>query len=458
MSRILILGAGRVGSSVAEQLVLEKYDVTIVDSNPALLKPLADRLDLRTIVGDAGSPATLTAAGAADCDLLLAVTPSDEVNMVACKVAHELFNVPTRLARIRKQDYLGHPQLFNAGNFAIDHVITPAQIVTDYLVSLIETPEALQVLEFGNGNAVMVAVRIETGTPVDGKSLSDLKVMLPGAECRVVSIYRKNRRIRPDGDSVLHVGDEVFFLAAKPDLRKVLHEFRATDRTIRRITIAGGGNVGYRLARAIEKQYQVKLIESNRERANWLAEALPSTLVLCGEATDETLLETEQIERCDLFLALTSDDEDNIMSALLAKQMGTGKTIAIINRSSYVDLLQGGRIDVALSPAQSTIGSLLAHVRQGDIVAVHSLRRGAAEAIELVIHGTRDTSRVIGRRVDELKLPSGADLAALIRGNQVLMAHHDTVLQANDHVIIFIDNKTHIREVEKLFAVKVGFL
>ncbi|MBE9610605.1 Trk system potassium transporter TrkA [Chitinilyticum piscinae] len=457
MSRILILGAGRVGSSVAEQLVQEKYDVTIVDSNPALLKPLADRLDLRTIVGEAGSPLTLREAGAADCDLMLAVTPSDEVNMVACKIAHELFNVPTRLGRIRQSDYLQQPQLFSEANFAIDHVITPAQIVTDYLVSLIETPEALQVLDFGAGRALMVAVRIQTGAPMDGKAISDLQQALGSAECRVVSIYRKNQRIRPNGDSVLHVGDEVFIVAAQRYIRKVIREFSAGEKPIRRVTIAGGGNVGFRLAHAIQGDYQVKLVECDRRRAQWLAEALPATLVLHGEATNEDLLETEQIERCDLFLALTSDDEDNIMSSLLAKQMGAGKTIAIINRSSYVDLLQGGRIDVALSPAQATIGSLLAHVRRGDIVAVHSLRRGAAEAIELIIHGTQDTSRVIGRRIEEIKLPSGVDLAAIIRGDAVIMAHHDTVLESNDHLILFIDNKTHIREVEKLFSVKLGF-
>ncbi|WP_028454741.1 Trk system potassium transporter TrkA [Chitinilyticum litopenaei] len=457
MSRILILGAGRVGSSVAEQLVLEKYDVTIVDSNGTLLKPLADRLDLRTVQGEPASPAVLQQAGAADCDLLLAVTPSDEVNMVACKVASELFNVPTRLARIRQQDYLKHRQLFGEGGFAIDHVITPAQIVTDYLVSLIETPEALQVLEFGAGRAMLVVLRVEAGAPMDGKALSALAIHLPKTDCRVVSVYRKDRRIQPDGDTHLQVGDEVFVLIASADTRSVIREFRASDRAIKRILIAGGGNVGYRLARALEHDYQVKLIECKAERAAWLAERLDNTLVLHGEATDEALLDTEQIERCDLYLALTSDDEDNIMSALLAKQKGARKTIAIINRSSYVDLLQGGRIDVALSPAQATIGSLLAHVRQGDIVAVHSLRRGSAEAIELVIHGTRDTSRVIGRKVEELELPSGANLAAVIRGEQVLMAHHDTVLHDGDHAIVFIDNKNHLRTVEKLFAVKIGF-
>ncbi|WP_308417871.1 Trk system potassium transporter TrkA [Jeongeupia sp. USM3] len=455
---MLILGAGRVGASVAEQLVQEHYHVTLVDDNPANLKGLQDRLDLRAMVGNAASPAVLEAAGARDCDLLLAVTPSDEVNMVACKIAHELFNVPKRIGRVRNPDILARPELFNEGNFAIDHVITPAQIVTDYLVSLVETPEALQVLDFADGRAQMVVVRVEADAHMTGKTLASLCRLLPNVDSRVVGIYRRNRYIRPDGDSVLEVGDEVFVLAASKHMRAVIRELHGEERKIRRIIIAGGGNVGFRLAQALQDDYQVKLIESNRERAAWLAEALPKTLVLAGDATDETLFDAEQIERTDLYLALTSDDEDNIMSGLLAKQMGARKVIAIINRSRYVGLLQGSRIDVALSPAQATIGSLLARVRRGDIVAVHSLRRGAAEALEMIAHGKRSTSRVVGRRIEELNLPAGLFIAALIRGDEVLMAHHDTVIEDEDHVIVFVDKKRGIREVEQLFAVKLGFL
>lgn len=457
MSNILILGAGRVGASVAEQLVHERYNVTIVDENPDNLKPLADRLDLRTLTGHAASPSVLAAAGAADADLVLAVTPRDELNMVACKIAYELFNVPTRLARIRDPDLLARPELFSEHNFAIDHVITPAQIVTDYLVSLVENPEALQVLDFAGGKAQLVATRVEAGAHMDGQDLATLNKLLPKIDRRVVSIYRKNRRIHPDGDTILQVGDEVFFLAATEHIRAVMREMRGEEKTIKRITLSGGGNVGFRLAQTLQNDYQVKLIESDKVRATWLAEALPQTLVLSGDATDEALLESELIERCDLYLALTSDDEDNIMSSLLAKQMGARKTIAIINRSRYVDLLQGGKIDVAISPAIATIGSLLAHVRSGDVVSVHSLRRGAAEAMEIIVHGTSNTSSVIGKKMADIKLPSGADLAAVVRGKKVIIAHSDTVIEAEDHVILFVDNKAHIREVEKLFAVKIGF-
>ncbi|KAF0814520.1 Trk system potassium uptake protein TrkA [Andreprevotia sp. IGB-42] len=457
MSNILILGAGRVGASVAEQLVHEQYHVTLVDENPDSLKVLQDRLDLRTICGNAGSPEILAAAGAADADLMLAVTQTDELNMVACKIAYELFNVPTRLARIRNQDILARPELFGSNGFAIDHVITPAQIVTDYLHRLVETPEALQVLDFAGGLAQLVVVRVEKDAPMDGKPLRALRELLPHCDRRVVGLYRRNRTIRPDGDTVVEAGDEVFVLAARGKLRTVLATFHEAERKIRRILIAGGGNVGYRLAQALQGHYQVKLIETDRKRAMWLAEALPDVLVLAGDATDEALLEAEQIERTDLYLALTSDDEDNIMSGLLAKQMGARKVIAIINRSRYVGLLQGSRIDVALSPAQVTIGSLLAFVRHGDIEAVHSLRRGAAEAMEIVAHGNRSTSRVVGRKLEELRLPTGIQFAALVRGEEVIIVHHDTMIEDGDHVIVFIDNKRRIREVEQLFAVKLGF-
>ncbi|WP_148716948.1 Trk system potassium transporter TrkA [Chitinolyticbacter meiyuanensis] len=457
MANILILGAGRVGSSVAEQLVHERYNVTLVDDNPANLKPLQDKLDLRTVVGHATSPVTLEAAGVRDADLLLAVTPSDELNLVACKIAQQLYNVPTRLARIRNQDLLTHDSLLGEGGFGVDHVITPAQIVTDYLAALVRTPEALQVLDFADGKAQLVVVRVDPGAPMAGKALARLDEVLPDKDRRIVGIYRRNRYIYPDGETVLEVGDEVFALAARQHIRAVIGALHGEEKRARRITIAGGGNVGYRLAAELAGEVQVKLIENNRARATWLAEALPDVLVLAGEATDEALLEAEQIERADLYLALTSDDEDNIMSGLLAKQMGAKKVISIINRSRYVGLLQGSRIDVAISPAQATIGSLLAFVRQGDIVAAHSLRRGTAEALEIVAHGSRTTSRIVGRRVAELHLPAGIYFAAVVRGDEVLILHHDTVIEAEDHVIVFVDNKRRIREVEQMFAVKLGF-
>ncbi len=455
--KILILGAGQVGSTVAESLVGEANDITVVDQDAAKLALLQERLDLRTLAGSASHPTVLEQAGIAEADMLLAVTQSDEVNMVACKLAASLYNTPTRIARIRSADYLERPELFSKDNFCVDFSICPEQILTDYITKLIEFPEALQVLQFSHGKASLVAVRAFTGGPLVGKPLSFLRTHMPQVDTRVAAIFRKDGPLIPEGGTVVEDGDEIFFIAATKNIRSVLKEMRRMDKPARRIMIAGGGNIGRRLAKALERDYQVKLIEFNKKSCEKLAEELSKTLVLNGDGTDEKLMQQEGVDEVDVFCALTNDDENNIMSSLLAKQAGARKVISLINRSAYVDLVQSGKIDIALSPAQITIGSLLAYVRQGDVAAVHSLRRGAAEALELVVHGDRQSSKVVGRRIDEIDLPKGATIGAIVRGEEVIMGHHDLVIEAEDHVIVFVINKQMVKKVEKLFQVNLGF-
>jgi trk system potassium uptake protein TrkA len=455
--KILILGAGQVGSTVAENLVSEANDITVVDSDGDKLRQLQDRLDLRTLTGNAAHPSTLEQAGIADTDMLLAVTQSDEVNLVACKLASSLYNTPTRIARIRAADYLERQAVFSAENFCVDFSICPEQILTDYIVKLIEFPEALQVLEFADGKASLVAVRAFGGGPLVGKPLSFLRTHMPQIETRVAAIFRKDSPLIPEGNTVIEEGDEIFFIAATGHIRSVLKEMRRMDKPAKRVMIVGGGNIGRRLAKSLERNYQVKLIEYNKKSCEKLAGELSNTLVLHGDGTDENLMQQEHIGEIDVFCALTNDDENNIMSALLAKQGGARKVIALINRSAYVGLVQGGKIDIALSPAQVTIGSLLAYVRKGDVAVVHSLRRGAAEALELIVHGDRQSSRVVGRRIDEIDLPKGATIGAVVRGGQVIMGHHDTLIEAEDHVIVFVINKQMVKKVEKLFQVNIGF-
>jgi trk system potassium uptake protein TrkA len=473
--KIIILGAGQVGTSVAESLVSEANDITVVDYDGERLANLQERLDLRVVTGNAASPSILDRAGAADADLLIAVTQSDQTNLCACRVAKTLFNVPTRIARLRAADYEDHPQLLDDTNFAVDHSICPEQIVTDYIRKLIEYPEALQVLEFAHGMLTMIAVRAFDGGLLVGKSLKTIPERLPNIDARIAAIFRHEQPIVPTGDTVIESGDEVFIIAASSHIRRVMTELRRMDQPIRRVIIAGGGNIGLRLAKAIENTVTVKLIERDRRRAEHLAAELERTVVLRGDSTDEALLDAESIEETDMFLALTNDEEDNIMSASLAKQMGARRTLALINRKSYVDLVQGGRIDIAISPAQTSIGQLLARVRRGDVAAVHSLRRGAAEALELVAHGDARHCKVIGRRLEELDLPEGATIAALVRKTgmsrteyrdlvpyevpivEVIMAHHDTVIRPDDHVIVFCTSKKLVARVEKLFQVGWGF-
>jgi trk system potassium uptake protein TrkA len=421
------------------------------------LQQLQDRLDLRTLVGNASHPSVLEQAGIADSDMLLAVTQSDEVNMLACKLAASLYNTPTRIARIRASEFLERPEVFNQDNFCVDFSICPEQILTNYITKLIEFPEALQVLEFSRKMASLVAVRVFEGGPLIGKPLSFLRTHMPQIDTRVAAIFRKGGAIMPTGDTVVEDGDEIFFIAATKNIRSVLSEMRRMDKPAKRVMIVGGGNIGRRLAKALEHDYQVKLIEFNKKSCTKLAQELTRTLVLNGDGTDEKLMLQEHVEDVDVFCALTNDDENNIMSSLLAKQAGARKVIALINRSAYVELVQGGKIDIALSPAQVTIGSLLAYVRQGDVAAVHSLRRGAAEALELVVHGDRKSSRVVGRRIDEIELPPGTTIGALVRGEEVIMGHRDVVIEADDHVIVFVIDKAMVKKVEKLFQVKVGF-
>jgi trk system potassium uptake protein TrkA len=480
--KIVILGAGRVGESVAESLVSERNDITVIDTDPTRLAELQERLDLRGVVGNGIQPSVLRDAGIEDADMLIACAPLDETNLVVCKVAHDIFGVPTTIARIRSPEFEAGSPLLNKTGFAVDAVICPEQSVTAYIGKLIEYPEALQVLEFADGLVSLIAVRAIAGGPLVQHSLAEIPDLVPGVDMRIVAIYRLDQALTPlDGSTRIEAGDEVFVLAATEHIRTVLGALRRIDvRPVKRLMIAGGGKVGLRLARQLQDDYQLKIIEGSDKRCQYLATELPpSVLVLQGDSTDEDLLGDENVDQMDLFLALTSDDEDNIMSCLLAKRLGARRVLALINRRAYADLVQGTQIDIAISPAHAVIGELLAYVRRGDVEAVHSLRRGAAEALEAIVRGDRKTCRMAGRRIDEVGLPAGAQVGAIVRGlhrsdgskidaeqrsqggqdqPQVIMAHHDTVVQPNDHVIIFVPKKRMVREVEKLFQVSATFL
>lgn len=457
--KIIILGAGQVGISVAENLVNEASDITIVDTDALALEEVRHRLDLRTIQGNGAYPDILKQAGADDADMILAVTNSDETNIAACQVAYTLFHTPTKIARIRAPEYLEHPELFVHGAIAIDVIISPEQILTDYIQRLIEYPSALQVLDFAGGLVRLVAIKAYHGGPLVGHELKALREHLPNIDTRVAAIYRQDRPIVPTGDTVIEADDEVFFIAARKHIRSVMSELRRLDKPVKNVILAGGGNIGRRLAKALEKHnYSVKLIDHNRERARLVADELEKTIVLLGDASDEELLTREGIDSTDIFCSLTNDDEVNIMSALLAKKLGARKVLSLINRAIYVDLIQsGGDIDIAISPQQATIGSLLAHVRRGDVVAVHSLRRGAAEAIEAIAHGDENNSRVVGKTVQDVPLPAGTTIGAIVRKNEVIIAHRDTRIEADDHVILFLVDKSKIAEVERLFQVSYSF-
>lgn len=452
--KIIILGAGQVGGTLTEHLADEQNDVTVVDSSDSALRQLQERLDIRTVKGDASKPTTLADAGAEDADMLIAVTDSDEVNMLACTIAYTLYRTPTKICRIREVDYLNEDKkLFQSGAIPVDVSISPEHLVTDAIHQLILNPGSLQVLDFAGGKIRLVAVRAVDGGPIVGRELQEIREHMPSVDTRVAAIFRKSQSaIIPEGSTVVEPDDEAFFIAASENIRAVTSELRKLDAPYKRVMIAGGGKIGASLAKRLEQDYQVKVLELNYDRCRQLSEELEESIVLNGSANDSKLLQQENIANTDVFCALTNNGESNIMMSMLAKRLGARKVITLITNSAYAELV-GQEIDIAISPQQITISSLLTHVRKGDISAVHSLRRGAAEALEMTAHGDPKTSKVVGRRLDELDLPPGATVGAILRGDEVIIAHRHVVVEEDDHVILFLTDPSKISLVEKLFVV-----
>lgn len=490
--KIIIIGAGRVGESVADSLLSERNDITVIDTDGRRLRELESRFDLRGVVGSGIDPVVLDEAGAHDTDLLIACAANDETNLVCCKLAQQVFGIPSRIARVRTAGYAGNAAITGPDGFAVDRIICPEESLTRYIGKLVEYPDAMQVREFAGGRACLVSVRARSGAPMVSHTIGELRKIIPDIPMRLVAIYRRfldepDRFVACNAETRIRPGDEVFVLAASHQIEQVIASLHQTDvhplPQLRRIMIAGGGGVGLRLAKQLSAhsgKFFLKVVESDGERCISLASALPSSvLVLQGDATDEDLLSGESIDEVDLFIALTDDDEDNIMASLLAKRMGARRVLALINRRSYADLMHGTQIDIALSPAQAMLGELLAYVRRGDVQAVHSLRRGVAEALEIVARGDRKTSKVVGRKVSELQLPPEVHMGLIVRGlpdaqlsmdgqhhphpseavcePEVLIPHSHTVIESNDHVVFFLPHKRLVRDVEKLFRVSATF-
>jgi trk system potassium uptake protein TrkA len=455
--KIIILGAGQVGSGLAKNLVKEASDITVVDTNADRLRDLQDRYDIRTVTGMASHPDVLYRAGAEDADMLIAVTNSDEVNMVACQVAYTVFHTPTKIARIRSRAYLTSGGIFRDDASPVDHIVNPEEIITHDIQRLIDNPGALQVIDFASGKVKLVGLKAHSNSPMVNQQLKTLHKHMPLVETRVAAIFRKDRPIIPKGSTVIEADDEVFFIAAAEHIQTVTSELRQNEKPNKRVIIAGGGHIGENLAVQIEQKYGVRIIEQNRQRCEALAESLSRSIVLNGNASDRELLLEENIEETDVFCAVTNDDEANIMSSMLAKNLGARKVITLINNSAYTDLIQGQDIDIAVSPQMATLGAILTHIRLGDVVQVHSLRRGAAEAIEAIAHGDKNSSKVIGKTLGEIQLPSGTNIGALVRAGEVLIAYDDIVVEPDDHFILFLVDKTKIKEVEVLFQAPLSF-
>ena len=455
--KIIVLGAGQVGSTVAQNLAHENNDVTVVDLNMNTLQELQNRIDLNTVFGHAAHPNVLRMAGAEDADMIIAATNSDETNMIACQIAYTLFRTTSRIARVRSQEFLTEKEtLFQKKHIPIDVLISPEKLVTDHIERIIQHPGALQVVDFADGRVRLVGVIAEASAPMTGQPSEVIHGLLPNVGVCIAAIYRDNEPVMPD-EAIIKEDDIVFYIAAKGHTVSIMEQFHQPDKPSKHVMIAGGGNIGMALAQRLESRYRVKIVEKNPERAEQLGEQLHNSLVLCGDVADQDLLLEENISSMDLFCALTNDDEANILSAMVARKMGARSVMSLINRPAYVELVERGFIDVAISPHNVTIGALLRHVRRGDVVAVHSLRRGMAEALEAIAHGDKETSEVVGCKISELPLEDGTIIGAVVRGNQVIIGDNDLEIEAEDHVIVFVVDKKLIPEVENLFQVGVTY-
>jgi len=449
---ILILGAGQVGSTTAAQLAKEdNNNVTVVDINHEKLDKLASKSDLRVIEGSAAYPDTLKAAGADSADILIAVTSSDEVNMVACQVASSLFNTQTKIARIRASAYTDKPEMFSENDIPVDFAISPEDLITDYIVEVIQHPGAFQVLDFAGGRIRMVGVKTKQHGFLVDNPIRYLHDHLGNEKVRIAAIYREGLMIAPEGDTIIRKGDEVYFIAAPEDIDHMITEFSQDQEQASNIVIAGGGKIGLKLASRLEDTNNVKLIEKSTARAKILAEILDSTIVLKGDSSDDALLREENIDNNDVFVATTNAEETNILSAMVAKKMGSKKVMALINKDSFSGLMETDSIDIAISAEQITVSSLLSHIRKGDVVKVHSLKRGGAEALEAIAHD-HENSRVVGKMVGDIDLPEGASITAIVSNEgDIKTVHHSTFVEADDHVVVFIDNRDTITEIETIF-------
>ena len=449
--RILILGAGATGASVAEALAGEENDIVVIDFRADLLEALKERFDIATVTGNAAHPSVLEQAGISTMDMVIAVTDRDETNMLACLIINALYSKPKTIARVRAIDYLKHPRLFSPQGIPVDIVISPEQIVMNSIRNLIEFPGVLQVSEFANGLVRLFSVKVIANGDLTGKKIKTLKDRLVNGKTRVVAIFRQGEPLCVNGEATIETDDEVFFVAPRKEVRRVLEELGKLEAPIKRIIIAGGGHVGKRLAMALEDKHQVKIIEREASRAKKIANDLGNSVVLLGDCTDEKLLLDESIEDTDLFCAITDNDGVNIISATLAKSLGARKTICLLNHHSYLKLLTGTNIDAVVLPNQETLGSILKHVRKGDVAEVSSLCGGTAEAIEAIAHHNGREDSVVGKRVDSIKFPPGIVIGALIRNHEVIALHHDTVFKEDDHVIMFAMNKKLIPYIEMSF-------
>ncbi|MDC9701714.1 MAG: Trk system potassium transporter TrkA [Alphaproteobacteria bacterium] len=454
--KIIICGAGQVGVGIARRLSSESNDVSIIDSSSTLIDKISDMIDVRGFVGHGSDPDILHQAGAEDVDMIIAVTRHDEVNMVACQVAHSLFRIPTKMARIRSKSYLhGHwSDLFSRKNMPIDVIISPELEVGDVVARRLGLPGASDVLGFCGGEVSVFGVICEEDCPIVNTPLSQLTDLFPDLEAIVVGIVRKNAVFIPNSSTHMLVGDEVYVTAPTSQLKRILSVFGHSEEQAYRVIIAGGGNIGVHVAKRLEEsKTQLKIIEFSKERASQIANGLPSTIILHGSALDDQILREANVACTDTLLSLTNDDQVNIMSSILAKRLGCKRTMSLVNNSSYLPFLRSLGIDAHVSPQAVTISKILHHIRRGRILSVHTIHDGQAEILEAE---SLETSPLLGKSLREMEVFDGVRIGAIWRDGNFIIPCGDTEIQLNDRIVIFA-MADKVKHVEQMFRVSFEF-
>ena len=446
--KIAILGAGRVGSSLARNLSNNNYEVSIVDESKSKIDLLQEKLDIGCVVGHAAHKDSFLKLGVDEDTIVIAVTSNDEVNIIACQIAKKQFNAKKTICRFRDTAYIDDLDIFGEG--IIDMPISPEYEVTSHLRELIAHPGASQIEEFADGKVKLVSVKAKKQGKLVGRELKNIKDDMTEIDAYVPMIYRKSKPFIPNGDTIIRDNDEVYFISDAESIDTIVDEFRQGE-VFSRIMIVGGGKIGYSLAKELENNYKVKLIDSDHEKCEKLSRNLDKTIVLNGSATDDGLLKSENIDSIDVFCALTNDDETNVMSSLLAKKLGAKKTMIILNNPSYLKLVPGF-IDTYIAPYRLTVSSVLQDLRESDVAQDVLLKMDSgAEAVEGIVHANEHTSHLFGSSIDMIPMPEGASIAAIVRHGQVIMPSKDVNLSLSDHLIVFLEDKNTLNEVERLF-------
>lgn len=455
--RVIVCGAGRVGYGIARQLSRENNDVTVIDQSKELIRTISERLDVRGVTGNGAHPEILAEAGAKEADMIIAVTYSDEVNMIACEVAHALFNVPTKIARIRAQAYLDsrYSDLFSRNHIPIDVIISPEREVSESIMRRMRTPGAFEIKTFVDDRVWAVGVKLREDCPILDTPLRQVAELFPDLKITIVAVTRAGRMWRAHAADQLFADDEIYFIADRNDVSRALEIMNLAERQARRIIIIGGGNIGLYVARGLEGvgSMKIRLIERDAKRAETIAEQLERTVVLRGDGLDRNLLREAGVADAEAVVAVTDNDQVNILASVVAKREGARRAMALINDQDYGPVSESVGIDRYIDPRATTISTILQHIRRGRIKGVYSISDGAAELIDAI---ALETSPLVNKPLREADLPEGVMIGAVYRDGAVSMPTGNTVINAGDRVVL-ISMRDYVKDVEQMFRVSLEY-